>query len=109
MASICSRLIRRSCITALLSSKRLEGDALEARDLGLEEAEVHQTRTLEVLTLGVVDAGAVDPEESHRTTVDQPDDDVAQLTAAHEPEGTEEQVIGLEHACLPWTGRAGLS
>jgi hypothetical protein len=95
-------------MTALLSSKRLESDALEARDLGLEEAEVHQTWTVEVLAFGIVDAVAVDPEEGHGTAVDQPDNDVAQLATTHEPEGPEEQVIGLEHACLPWTGRAGL-
>ena len=64
---------------------------------------------MEVLAFGIVDAVAVDPEEGHGPAVDQSDDDVAQLAATHEPEGSEEQVIGLEHACLPWTGRAGLS
>jgi hypothetical protein len=88
-------------MTALLSSKRLEGDALEARYLGLEEAEVHQTRTLEVLTLDVVDAGAFDPKKGDWPAVDQPDDDVAQLAASHEPKGAKEKVVGLEHALPP--------
>jgi hypothetical protein len=100
-------LIRRS-IPALLSSKRLESDALEARDLGLEEAEVHQTWTVEVLPFDIVDTGGLDAKERHRPAVDVPDHDLMQLAAAHEAEGPEEQVIGLEHARLPWTGRAGL-
>ena len=96
-------------MTALLSSNGLKADALEALDFGFEEAEVHQTRTLEILTFGVVDAGAVDPKERHRAAVDEPDHDVAQFAATNEPEGTKEKIIGLEHARLPWTGRAGLS
>jgi hypothetical protein len=74
-------------IPTLLSSKRLEGDALEARDLRLEEAEVHQTRAVEVLPLDVVDAGSLDLEERHRPAADAADHDLAQLTATHEAEG----------------------
>jgi hypothetical protein len=77
-----------SSIAALLSSKRLEGDALEARDLGLEEAEVHQTGTVEVLALDVLDAGSIDLEKRDRPSVDEPDHDLAQLAATHEAEGT---------------------
>jgi hypothetical protein len=87
--SIPSLVIRRN-IPALLSAKRLPSDALEARDLGLEEAEVHQTRTVEVLPLDVVDAGRLDAEERHRPAVDVPDEDLVQLTAAHKAESTEE-------------------
>jgi hypothetical protein len=79
-------LIGRSCIPALLSAKRLKSDALEARDLGFEEAEVQKTGTLEVFPRDVVDARGVDAEERHRPAVDVPDHDLMQLAAAHEAE-----------------------
>jgi hypothetical protein len=61
-----------------------------------------------VLPLDVVDAGSLDVEERHRPAMDVPDQDLTQTAAAHEAESTEEQVVCLEHARLPWTGRAGL-
>jgi hypothetical protein len=64
-------------MTALLSSKRLERNRLEARDLGLEEAEVHQTGTVEILALDVIDARGIDLKERDRPSVDEPDHDLA--------------------------------
>jgi hypothetical protein len=89
-------------IPALLSSKRLEGDALKARYFGLEEAKVHERRAAVVLTFDVVDA--VDLKHRDAAAVRASDDDVAQLAAAQKPEGSEEQVIGLKHVRLPLRG-----
>jgi hypothetical protein len=90
MLSICSRLIRTSCIPALLSSKRLESDALETRDLGLEEAKVHERRTTEVLALDVPYAGTVNREDRHSLAVRAPDQDLTKLAASQKAEGAQE-------------------
>jgi hypothetical protein len=94
---------------ALLSSERFEGDRLQTRDLGLEEAKVHERRAAVVVPLDVLDVGTVDQEDRDTAAVRASDQDVAQLTATQKPKGPEKQVIGLKHARLPWTGRAGLS
>jgi hypothetical protein len=93
---------------ALLSSERLEGDRLQARDLGLEEAKVHERRAAVVVPLDVGDVGTVDQEDRDAAAVRASDQDVAQLAAAQKPIGPEKEVICLKHARLPWTGRAGL-
>ena len=53
-----------------------------------------------VLALDLGHAGAVDHEDRHPLAVHAPDLDVAQLAAAHEPEGTQEEILGLEHRRL---------
>lgn len=80
---------------------------LQARDLGLEEAKVHQART-EVLSLDVLDARAVDREDGDGPAVDAADQDLAQLAAAHEAESPEEKIVGLEHVSPPWKGEPDL-
>ena len=53
-----------------------------------------------VLPLGLYHARALDAEDRHALAVHAPDLDVAQLTATHEPEGTQEEILGLEHRRL---------
>jgi len=45
--------------------------------------------------------GPIDAEDRHPLAVQAPDTDLAQLAAAHEPEGPQEEILGLEHPCLP--------
>jgi hypothetical protein len=97
MASICSRLIRNTCIPALLSPQRLESDALEARDLGLEEAQVHQARAVEVLPLHVLDPIAFDCEDGDALAVGPVDLDIADLAATQQPEGAQEEIVRTQH------------
>jgi hypothetical protein len=99
-------LIPCSSIPTLLSSERLESDALEARDLGLEEAKVYERRAAVILSLGVVDA--VDLEDRDTAAVGASDHDLAQLAATQKPKGPKKKIIGLKHTRLPFTGRAGL-
>lgn len=53
-----------------------------------------------VFALDVLHAGAFDAEDRHAPAVDAPDLDIAQLAAADEPQGSQEQVLGLKHRCL---------
>ena len=54
-----------------------------------------------VLARYVVDRGADDREDRHAPAVSTAHLDRPQLTAAHEPEGAEEEVVGLEHWLPP--------
>jgi len=56
-----------------------------------------------VLALDVVHAGAFDPEGRQPLPVHTLDLDVAQHAAADEPEGSQVEVLGLEHRCLLWS------
>ena len=56
----------------------------------------------------VIHPGAVDVEDRHAPAVDAPDLDAAQLAATDEPEGSQEEVLGLEHRRLPPLVRRGL-
>ena len=55
-----------------------------------------------VLALGVV--RAVDQEDRHPAAVRAADLDGLEFAATHEPEGPEEDVVGLDHGphLLPW-------
>ena len=53
-----------------------------------------------VLALDVRDAGAVDAEDGQAPAAHAPDLDLAQLAAAHKTQGTQEQVLGLDHHFL---------
>ena len=53
-----------------------------------------------VLVLDLPHARTVDHEDRHPFAVQAPDLDPAQLAAAHEPEGPQEQILGLEHRRL---------
>ena len=61
-----------------------------------------------VVPLDLSHAGAVNHEDRHPLAVQAPDTDVAQLAATHEPEGPKEQILGLEHPCLPQPHAHGL-
>lgn len=53
-----------------------------------------------VVALDVVHLGACDVENGHASAVHAPDLDLAQFAAAHEPEGAQEEVLGLKHRRL---------
>jgi hypothetical protein len=90
-----------TCISTLLSSERLESEVLQARDFGLEETQVHEGPATVVLALDILHAGALDVEDRHPPPVHAPHLDAGELAATREPEGPEEEVLGLEHRCLP--------
>ena len=50
-----------------------------------------------------VEPGAGDREDRHPTPVRAAHLDAPQLAPADEPEGSEEEVVGLKHWTLPWT------
>jgi hypothetical protein len=90
-----------TCISTLLPSERLEREILQTRDLGLEETEIHERRTAVVLPLELFHSRALDAEDRHASPVHAPDLDSPKLAASYEPEGPEEEVLGLEHRfCL---------
>jgi hypothetical protein len=90
-----------TCISTLLPAERLECEVLQARDFGLEEAQVHDRLAAVVLPLEDLHAGAFDVEDRHPPAIHAPDLDAGELTATREPEGSEEEVLGLEHRRLP--------
>jgi hypothetical protein len=93
----------------LLSSKRLESDALEARHLGLEETNVDERRTPVVLPLRFFHAGALDREDGHALAVAAGDLDSGQLAATHQTECTKEKIVRPHHRRLPWTSGSRFS
>jgi len=54
-----------------------------------------------VVARGLLGPGAGDREDRDSTAVRPADLDRLELAAADEPEGTEEEVVGLEHWTLP--------
>jgi len=61
-----------------------------------------------VLAFDLTHPGAVDHEDRHPLAVHAPDLDVAQLATAHEPEGAQEEILGLEHRRLLQSHAHGL-
>ena len=53
-----------------------------------------------VLALGIRHPGTLDAEDRHALAVHAPDLDVAQLAAADEAEGSQEEILGLKHRRL---------
>lgn len=53
-----------------------------------------------VLPLDVLHARALDPEDRHPLSVHASDLDVAEFAAAHEPQRSQEKVLGLKHRRL---------
>ena len=78
----------------------MKGQVLQASDLGLEEAQVHQGGPAVVVALDLFHAGAFDAEDRHPLPVDAPDLDLPELAAADEPQGSQEEVLGLKHRRL---------
>jgi hypothetical protein len=76
-----------TCISPLLPAECVEGQVLEPRHLGLEEAQVHERGAAVVLALDVFDARAFDVEDRHSPAIRPADLDLAQLAAAHQAEG----------------------
>ena len=50
-----------------------------------------------------VELRAGDREDRHPTPVRAAHLDTLELAPAHEPEGSEEEIVGLKHWTLPWT------
>jgi hypothetical protein len=90
-----------TCIRPLLSPQRLEGDVLQAADFRLQKPQVHESLAPVVLARHVVDRGADDREDRYTPAVGAAHLDCLELAATHEPEGAEEEVVGLEHWLPP--------
>src|SRR5260370_9594385 len=86
-----------TCISPLLLPERLESQALQAGDLGLQEAQVDQRRTTVVLALHLLHALSLDAEDGQPPPVDAAHLYAAKLTAAGEPEGAQVEVLGHQH------------
>jgi hypothetical protein len=97
-----------TCISPLLPAERIECHVLEACDLALEKTQVYDRGPTVVLALDVTHARTLDAEDRQALAVHASDLDVAQLAAADEPEGPQEQILGLEHGRLPWSHAHGL-
>jgi hypothetical protein len=82
-----------TCISPLLLSECFEGQVLETRDLGLEETQIDgfHPRTFDV-------------EDRQASPVDAADLDTRELATAGDPEGPEEEILGLHR--LASLGRA---
>jgi hypothetical protein len=79
----------------LLCPQRLEGHVLQAPDFRLQEPQVHERLATVVVASCVVDARAGDREYRDAPSVRAAHLDRAQLAAAHEPEGSQVEVVGL--------------
>jgi hypothetical protein len=93
-----------TCITPpLLSPQRLEGDVLEASHLRLQKTQVHERGAAVVLALGLLHTRPRDPEDRVSPAVHPAHLDSPKFAPADEPQGSEEEVVGLQHLALPWT------
>jgi hypothetical protein len=87
----------------LLSPERLEGHVLQAPDFRLQKPQVHESLATVVVPYRFVETRAGDREDRDPTPVRAAHLDAFELAPADEPEGPEEEVVGLEHWTLPWT------
>jgi hypothetical protein len=90
-----------TCIRPLLCSQRVEGQLLQPPHFRLEKPQVHERCSAVVLARDVVDGRAGNREDRHAPPVRAAHLDASQLAPADEPEGAEEEIVGLEHWCLP--------
>ena len=67
----------------------------------LQKPQVHEGWAAVVLPRGALDARPRDTEEGDAPPVRAAHLDVPKLAAADEAQGPEEEVVGLEHVCLP--------
>jgi hypothetical protein len=88
-------------MSALLLPEFLKRQVLETRDLGLQKPQVHDGSAPVVVALDLVHRGAFDVEDGHASAVDAPDLDLDEIAAADEPEGAQEEVLGLKHLVPP--------
>jgi hypothetical protein len=70
--------------------------------LRLEKLEVHDRRTAVVLSFDILHAWTFDTEDRHPSAIDSADDYFVKLSSSDQPEGPEEEVIGLEHRSPPF-------
>jgi hypothetical protein len=82
-------------MSALLFAERFEGQVLEARHFGLEEAQVHERGAVVVVTLGLLHVRASDAENRQPFPVDAAQLDAGEFAATREPKSPEEEVLGL--------------
>jgi hypothetical protein len=92
-----------TCISTLLPPELLERQVLQPCHLGLEETQIHERRPPVVLPLELGHPRALDAEDRHAPAVHASDLDALKLPAASEPEGSEEEVLGLEHRFASFT------
>jgi len=85
----------------LLLADRVKRRVLEPPDFRLQKPQVHEGCSSVVVPCGLLDSGAADREDRDPTPVRPADLDAPKLAAADEPQGSEEEVIGLKHWTLP--------
>jgi hypothetical protein len=91
-----------TCISPpLLFADCIEGDVLEPPDFRLQKPQVHEGRSSVIVASGLLGPGAADREDRDPTPVRPAHLDCLELAPADEPEGAEEEVVGLEHWSLP--------
>jgi len=72
-------------------------------DFRLQKPEVHESLATVVVPHRLLEPRAADREDCDATPVRAAHLDTLELASADEPEGSEEEVVGLEHWTLPWT------
>jgi hypothetical protein len=87
----------------LLFAQRTEGQILQAPDFRLQKPQVHEGLATVVVPYRFLEPRAADREDRDPTPVRAAHLDTLEFAPADEPEGPEEQVIGLKHWTLPWT------
>jgi hypothetical protein len=91
-----------TCISPpLLFADRVEGGILEPPDFRLQKPQVHEGCSSVVVPSGLLGPGTADREHRDSTAVRPADLDRLELAPADEPEGAEEEVVGLKHWTLP--------
>jgi hypothetical protein len=79
----------------LLCTKCVEGHVLQTPDFRLQKPQVHEGLAAVVVAHRVVHPGAADREDRDPAAVRPAHLDGVKLAAAHEPEGSKEEVVGL--------------
>jgi hypothetical protein len=91
-----------TCISPpLLLADRAKRGVLEPSDFRLEKPQVHEGRTAVVVPRGLLGSGAADREDRDPPPVRAAHLDALKLAPTDEPEGPEEEVVGLKHWTLP--------
>jgi hypothetical protein len=87
----------------LLCPERLESHVLQAPHFRLQKPQVHESLATVVVADRFLEPRTADREDRDPPTVGAAYLDTLELTSTDEPEGPEEQVVGLKHWTLPWT------
>ncbi len=96
-ALICSIPSFVTCMFPLLLSDGFKGQVFEPSHLKLQKLEVDHGRAAVVVALDLLHSRACDVKDRHPSAVHPADHHLLELASSDQPEGSEEEVIGLEH------------